>query len=70
MLKTISSYSKIPIIASGGIGKPDDFIKAIEVGGADAVAIAHMLHYKNYKVRDIRDLAIAKGLKVRNYEKK
>lgn len=70
LLKTISSYSKIPIIASGGIGKPDDFIKAITIGGADAVAIAHMLHYKNYKVQDIRDLVIAKGFKLRNYEKK
>lgn len=50
----VSSIVPIPVILSGGMGKAEDVVEAITRGRADAVAIAHMLHYKKTTVHDLR----------------
>lgn len=45
LTRRISDAVPIPVIASGGAGKPEDIQQVIELGKADAVAIASMLHY-------------------------
>lgn len=50
----VSSIAPIPVILSGGMGKAEDVVEAIAQGGADAVAIAHMLHYKKISIDDLR----------------
>lgn len=69
LIKAISSKVEVPVIASGGMGKPEDLLHAVNKGGADAVAMADILHYKRSEIGDIRALALRSGLKVRNYEK-
>ena len=49
LVKTVSDSVSIPVIASGGPGKLEDIKDAIVKGGADAVAIASMLHYHAIK---------------------
>jgi cyclase len=68
LIKAISSRIEVPVIASGGMGKPEDLLHAVNEGGADAVAMADILHYKRSEIGDIRALALRSGLKVRNYE--
>ena len=33
------------MIASGGMGSPSDLVDAVSIGTADAIAMAHVLHY-------------------------
>jgi len=43
-------------------------VDAVQKGGADAVAMADILHYNRATVGDIRRVAKLAGLDVRNYE--
>lgn len=45
LTKKISSSVKIPVIAHGGAGSPEDVTRVIKEAGVDAVAIASILHY-------------------------
>ena len=68
LVKAVSAEVTVPIIASGGMGKPEDLLKVVNEGGADAVAMADILHYKRAEVGDIRVVAESAGLGVRHYE--
>jgi cyclase len=68
LTKTISQIVGIPIIASGGMGSLQDFRDVVTKGGADAVAIASVLHYNSIDFKDIRAYCSKIGLKVRSYE--
>ena len=68
LVRAVSVEVSVPVIASGGMGKPDDLVEVVRDGGADAVAMADILHYKRATVSDIRAAAREQGLGVRNYE--
>ena len=68
LVKAVSSEVSVPVIASGGMGKPDDLLAVVNVGGADAVAMADILHYGRAGIGDIRLVAQNSGLGVRHYE--
>jgi cyclase len=67
LVKAVSSAVNVPVIASGGMGKPEDLLPVVSEGGADAVAMADILHYKRVQIGDIRLVAEAAGLGVRSY---
>ncbi|HCY16750.1 MAG: imidazole glycerol phosphate synthase subunit HisF [Curvibacter sp. GWA2_64_110] len=69
LVKAVTSAVSVPVIASGGMGKPEDLLAAVCEGGADAVAMADILHYKRADIGEIRAVAQAAGLGVRNYER-
>jgi len=68
LVKAVSSKFDVPIIASGGMGEQEDLLAVVNEGGADAVAMADVLHYKRLEMKDIRAFAKNSGLGVRNYE--
>ena len=68
LVKAVSAEVAVPVIASGGMGKPDDLLAVVNEGGADAVAMADILHYKRAEIGDIRATAENAGLGVRRYE--
>lgn len=67
LVKAVSSEVDVPVIASGGMGKPEDLLAVVNEGGADAVAMADILHYKRSDINDIRTLAENAGLGVRHF---
>ncbi len=67
LVKAVSSIVSVPVIASGGMGVPEDLLAVVNEGGADAVAVADILHYKRAKIEDIRELAKLAGFDVRQY---
>jgi cyclase len=69
LLRAVTAEVSVPVIASGGMGKPDDLLAAVREGGADAVAMADVLHYKRAEIGDVRAVAEAAGLGVRHYER-
>jgi len=66
LLKAVSLVSKVPVIASGGMGSVDDAMAAITSGGADAISAAHVLHYGKVSLREINDRLRAERMRVRN----
>ena len=68
LVKIVTAEVNVPVIASGGMGKPEDLLSVVIKGGADAVAMADILHYKRVGIRDIRSVAQNAGLEVRKYE--
>ena len=68
LIKAVSEAVNIPVIASGGMGTLEHAISASIEGGADAVAMADVLHYDRFKISDVRSAAVNAGLNVRRYE--
>ncbi len=65
LVKHIANEVTVPIIASGGMGAVQDVIDVVGVG-ADAAAMADVLHYEKMSMTDIHSEARAAGLHVRN----
>lgn len=51
----VSQTTHIPVIASGGAGKPEDFERVFQEGSADAALAASIFHYGTYTVKDLKD---------------
>ena len=68
LVRAVATAVSVPVIASGGMGKPEDLLDVVRDGGADAVAMADILHYKRAKIGEVRAIAEAGGLGVRHYE--
>ena len=56
----------VPVIASGGMGSPEDLLKAVSEG-ASAVAMADILHYGRSNINEVRNIARKAGFGVREY---
>ncbi len=65
LLRAITSRVQVPVIASGGAAGPDDFVKAIVDGGADAVLAASIFHRRIHAIADVKSAMAAAGLPVR-----
>lgn len=68
LVRAVTGEVSVPVIASGGMGKPEDVVGVVREGGADAVAMADILHYRRATIGDIRVAARNAGLDVRAYE--
>lgn len=66
LTKQIVEAVSIPVIASGGGGKPEHLAEVLTVANADAALVASMLHYGEYTVKEIKNYLSAQGIKIRN----
>jgi len=66
LIRAVNSVISIPLIASGGMGHTNHLTAAVRDGGADAVAMADILHYKRAELPAIRAAARDAGLSVRS----
>ena len=65
LLRAITSRVRVPVIASGGAAGPDDFVRAVRDGGADAVLAASIFHRRIHAIADVKAAMAAAGLAVR-----
>lgn len=65
LTRTVSRATHIPVIASGGAGKPDDFVRVLTDGEADAALAASIFHYGTYTVDDLKEYLERHGIPVR-----
>jgi imidazole glycerol-phosphate synthase subunit HisF len=60
LTRSTARATSVPVVASGGAGKPADFIEVLTTGHADAALAASVFHYGKYTVGDLkRELAAA-----------
>jgi imidazole glycerol-phosphate synthase subunit HisF len=50
----VAEATNIPVIASGGAGKPEDFLAVLTAGKADAALAASIFHYGTYTVGQLK----------------
>ncbi len=65
LTRLIAEAVSIPVIASGGAGKPEHLYEVLTEGKADAALIASMVHFGEYTVSGIKRWLHEKGVKVR-----
>ena len=64
MITQVRSRTRVPLIASGGAGKLDDFALALDAG-ADALLAASVFHFGTFTIHDVKEFLSKKGYSVR-----
>ena len=65
LTRAVRGVTHIPVIASGGAGKPEDFFEVFEHSGADAALAASIFHYGTYTVGDLKQFLSERGIGIR-----
>jgi imidazole glycerol-phosphate synthase subunit HisF len=61
----VSDAVSIPVVASGGAGRPEHLADAIQIGHADAALAASIFHYGEFSIQETKQLMAARGIPVR-----
>ena len=66
LLKLVCDAVKVPVIASGGAGKPQDFVDLFkEIPDIDAGLAASVFHFGEIKIPDLKRELLENGISVR-----
>ena len=65
LTRLIAEAVRIPVIASGGAGKPEHLYDVLTKGNADAALVASMVHYGDYRVSELKTYLHRRGVKMR-----
>jgi cyclase len=65
LTRMIAEAVSIPVIASGGAGKPEHLLEVLTTGKADAALVASMVHFGEYTISGLKQWLHGKGVKVR-----
>jgi cyclase len=65
LTRKVADAVRVPVIASGGAGKPEHLYEVLTEGGADAALVASMVHYGDYTVSGLKNYLSGRGLKIR-----
>lgn len=66
LIRQVTNKVKIPVISSGGAGKIEDFLKAIQDGKASAVAAASIFHFTELTPLEVKYYLRENGVLVRD----
>lgn len=61
----VSAAVSIPVVASGGAGRPEHLADAITMGKADAALAASIFHFGEYTIQQTKQIMAARGIPVR-----
>ena len=65
LTRAVSEAVNVPVIASGGAGTFEHFLKVLTLGKADAVLAASVFHYGQYSIRQVKEFLKIRGIEVR-----
>jgi cyclase len=67
LTRAVREATQIPVIASGGAGKPEHFFEVLDQAGAnaDAALAASIFHYGTYTVGDLKRYLSGRGIPIR-----
>lgn len=63
--RAVSEAVSIPVVASGGAGKPDHLADAVLQGKADAALAASIFHFGEFTIRETKEVMLSRGVTVR-----
>ncbi|ABK19362.1 imidazole glycerol phosphate synthase subunit HisF [Syntrophobacter fumaroxidans] len=62
--RAISEAVKVPVVASGGAGRLEDFYEAVTQGGATILLAASVFHYRLLSIQQVKTYLRGKGIGV------
>ena len=65
MLQAVCNAVNIPIIASGGCGKLEDFVEVFEQTTVDAALAASIFHYEDLSIKQVKQELNKRNIPVR-----
>ncbi len=65
MTAAVSQAVHIPVVASGGAGRPEHLVDAILLGKADAALAASIFHFGQYTIEQTKVMLADRGIPVR-----
>lgn len=65
LTKMVAENVDVPVIASGGAGKLEDFYEVLTIGKADAVLAASVFHFGQFSVRQVKEYLKSRHVEVR-----
>ena len=65
LTRAVSRATHIPVIASGGAGQLDDFVRVLTEGEADAALAASIFHFGTHSITELKDHLDRHGIPVR-----
>ena len=65
MTAAVSRAVSIPVVASGGAGRPEHFCDALEIGQADAALAAGIFHFGQFTIAQVKEALRKRGIPVR-----
>jgi cyclase len=65
MTAAVSRAVGIPVVASGGAGRPEHLADAVDAGGADAALAAGIFHFGECTIREVKEVFRQRGIPVR-----
>ncbi len=65
LTRAISEAVSVPVIASGGAGKPEHFYEGLTQGKADAVLAASVFHFREISIPELKKYLKERGVWVR-----
>jgi imidazole glycerol-phosphate synthase subunit HisF len=65
LTRAVAQAVSIPVIASGGAGRLDDFRAALADGCASAALAASLFHDRNLSIRAVKEYLLNKGIRIR-----
>lgn len=65
LTRNVGQRVSVPVIASGGAGKPEHFLSVFRDAHADAALAASIFHYREFSIRQIKEYLAAKEIPVR-----
>lgn len=65
LLKRITDCVNVPVIASGGAGKKEDFLEAVKLSNADGILAASVFHFGEIKIGELKRYLNENGVEVR-----
>lgn len=63
--RAVAEAVTIPVVASGGAGKPEHLADVVTLGKADAALAASIFHFGTYTIRETKQLMADRGIPVR-----
>jgi len=63
--RAVSEAVSIPVVASGGAGKPEHLADAVLLGKADAALAASIFHFGEYSIHQTKQVMAGRGIPVR-----
>ena len=61
----VSQRVQIPVVASGGAGRPEHLVDAILIGKADAVLAASIFHFGEFTIQQTKRMMAENGIPIR-----
>jgi len=65
LTRTIAEHVNVPVIASGGAGRPEHFFKVLTLGKANAALAASVFHYDRYPISVVKQFLKERGVPVK-----